>query len=436
MQSEKFDVIIVGAGPSGSSAAIVAARAGLKVLLLERGEYPGSKNVSGAAFYGTAVLDEILPGWCDQAPFERFITRRSLYFVSPETVFGMDFSTVNYSKPPYKGVIILRPKFDRWLAKQAQAAGAFLLNQVVVDDLLWDNGQVTGVKTRKESGEIHANLVIACDGVNSFLAKKAGLQREFKPEEFSLCVKEVISLDEDLIRERFHLQGIEGAALEYIGAITRDVHGGGFIYTNRDSLSVGVIGQISSLVKQRERPYDLLESFKAHPSVSPLLRGGQPREYSAHIIPEAGWSIMPKLYTSGLLVAGDAAGLCLVAGLYLEGINYAIHSGIAAGETAVKATKDGNFSSNSLSNYERQLKARNVLKDFRSFRTAPHFVNSESVQNLYPLVITSAAEQLFSPLGEPKQKLIPLALKTLRRWRISPWQFLRDGYNFWRALGW
>ena len=347
MPVEVYDVIIVGAGPAGSSAAIVTARAGLKVLLLERGEYPGSKNVSGAAFYGTTALDELIPGWFEGAPFERYITRRSLNFVSPTATFGIDLSTEKGSNPPYNGVIILRPKFDRWLASQAQVAGAHLISQVVVDDLLWKNKKVVGVKARKTKGEIQAKLVIACDGANSFLAKKAGLQREFKPEDFSLGVKEVISLDEDVIRERFHLQGNEGAALEFIGAITRKVHGGGFMYTNRDSLSVGVIGQISSLIEQRERPYELLDTFKIHPSIAPLLRGGQVREYSAHIIPEAGWSIIPKLYAPGMLVAGDAAGLCLVTGLYLEGINYAIQSGVVAGETAVMAFEQDDFSGQS-----------------------------------------------------------------------------------------
>ncbi len=261
---ESFDVIIVGAGPAGSAAALLTARAGLKVLLLERGEYPGAKNVSGAVFYGSAILNELIPNWWEQAPVERYICRRDIAFMSPTTAVALDFRSAGsgYATAPYNGFTVLRPKFDRWLAAQAEAAGAFLLTSTVVDDVLRENGRIVGVRVRREQGEIYGKVVIACDGVNSFLAKKAGLQREFHPHELSLGVKEVIGLDPAIIRDRFHLTGDEGIAFEYLGAITEDVHGGAFLYTNRDSLSLGVIGQVSSLVERRKRPYELLERLQ------------------------------------------------------------------------------------------------------------------------------------------------------------------------------
>lgn len=433
---ERFDVIVVGAGPAGSAAALVAARAGLKVLLLERGEYPGSKNVSGAAFYGSAILNEVIPNWWEHAPVERYITRRSLAFVSPETSFSLDFRTTKYAEPPYNGFTILRPRFDRWFAAQAEAAGAFLLNAAVVDDVVWDDGRVVGVRVRREEGDVRANVVIACDGANSFIAKEAGLQREFRTDEMSLGVKEVIGLDEAVIRERFQLSGQEGMVVEYIGAVTGEVHGGAFLYTNRDSISLGIIAQLSSLAEHQQRPDELLELFKSHPSVAPLLRGGAPREYSAHLIPEAGWKMMPKLYTDGLLVAGDAAAFCFAAGLYLEGINYALQSGLAAGETAVAAHQSGGFSARSLSRYRDSLEARHVTTDFRRFRHAPEFVNSERLQNLYPAVLTYGAEQLFRVDGQGKKKIVSIALEAARHSRVSPLHMLWDLFDGGRALGW
>jgi electron transfer flavoprotein-quinone oxidoreductase len=433
---ERFDVIVVGAGPAGSAAALVAARAGLKVLLLERGEYPGSKNVSGAALYGSAILDEIIPNWWEHAPVERFICRRGLAFMSPETAVSLDFRSAKYAAPPYNGFSVLRPKFDRWFAAQAEAAGAFLLNASVVDDVLWRDGCVTGVRVRRDAGDLCADVVIACDGANSFLAKKAGLQREFHMHEMSLGVKEVIGLDELTVRERFQLSGDEGMAIEYLGAITEDVHGGGFLYTNRDSLSLGVIGQISSFVEQRHRPYDLLERFKAHPAVAPLVRGGKLREYSAHIIPEAGWKMMPKLYTDGMLVAGDAAAFCFAVGLYLEGINYAIQSGLAAGETAIAAHRDRDFSARSLSRYEQHLRARHVLGDFQRYRHAPEFINGARLQNFYPTVVAHGAERLFRVDGTEKRKILPIALETLRHFDIKPRDLIRDIYHAGRSFGW
>jgi electron transfer flavoprotein-quinone oxidoreductase len=434
--SKRFDLIVVGAGPAGSASALVAARAGLRVLLLERGEYPGAKNVSGATFYGSAILHELLPNWWERAPVERFVKGRQLSFMSPEASVTVDFRTTRYAEPPFNGFTVLRPRFDRWLAEQAVAAGAMLLCSTVADDLLREGGRVVGVRVRAEQGEIHAPLVIACDGANSFLAKKAGLQREFKQHEMSLGVKEVIGLDEATINERFQLQGDEGLACEYIGAISERVRGGAFLYTNRDSLSIGVIGQVSSLVEQQARPYELLERFKQHPSVAPLLRGGTLREYSAHLIPEAGWSMLPKLSTDGMLVAGDAAAFCFAAGLYLEGINYAIQSGFAAGEAAVAAHRARDFSARGLRVYEARLRARKVLGDFRRYRHAPEFVNSERLQNFYPELLAEGAERLFRVDGRGKKKIVPIALETLRRYRVSPFQLIRDLWAGGRALGW
>ncbi|TVR58375.1 MAG: FAD-dependent oxidoreductase [Candidatus Competibacteraceae bacterium] len=435
---EQFDVIVVGAGPAGSAAALLAARAGLKVLLLERGEYPGAKNVSGAVFYGSAILNELIPNWWEQAPVERYVCRRDISFMSPTTAVALDFrcAGAGYATAPYNGFTVLRPKFDRWLAAQAEAAGAFLLTSVVVDDVLRDNGRVVGVRVRREQGEIYGKVVIACDGVNSFLAKKAGLQREFHQHELSLGVKEVVGLDPAIIQDRFHLTGNDGIAFEYLGAITEDVHGGAFLYTNQDSLSLGVIGQISSLVERRKRPYELLEGFKAHPAVAPLVRGSKLREYSAHLIPESGWAMKPKLYTDGMMVAGDAAGFCLAAGLYLEGMNYAMQSGLAAAETAIQACQRGDFSARALAVYEKQLKQRNVLTDFRAYRHAPAFVNGARLQNLYPELIARSMENLFRVNGAPKQKILPLAYRMTRQLEIKPGQLLRDAYQVARSYLW
>lgn len=435
---EHFDVIVVGAGPAGSAAALIAARAGLKVLLVERGEYAGAKNVSGAAFYGSAILNELIPNWWEQAPVERYICRRDLALMSPTTAIALDFRSAgtNYIEAPYNAFSILRPKFDRWFAAQAEAAGAFMLTSTVVNDVLREDGRIVGVKVRRDQGEVRGDVVIACDGVNSFLAKKAGLQREFHAHEMSLGVKEVLGLDPALIRERFHVSGDEGMALEYLGAITEDVRGGGFLYTNRDSLSLGVIGQVSSLAEKKKRPYDLLEAFKAHPAVAPLIRGAKLREYSAHLIPEAGWEMMPKLYTDGMLVAGDAAAFCLVTGLYLEGINYAMQSGLAAGETAIGACRSRDFSRTSLKRYEDHLTTRNVLQDFRANRLAPGFVNGERLQNVYPDLVACGTEALFRVDGRSKEKVIPLFKKSMQQFGLKPRYLVQDLYRAARAYLW
>ncbi|MGH7749767.1 MAG: FAD-dependent oxidoreductase, partial [Candidatus Dormibacteria bacterium] len=332
------DAVVVGAGPAGSAAALVLARAGREVLLLERGEFPGSKNVSGAAVYSPDVLEALIPRFWESAPIERTLTRRVICVASEESSVSLDFRSRRFASPPYNAFSVLRPRFDRWLADQAVAAGAVLLSATVVDEVLRDgDGRVRGVRVRREDGEIEADVVIAADGVNSFLARGAGMQRELTGHDLSLGVKEVIALDRRTVEERFTLEGDEGVTYEFLGAVTGAVAGGSFLYTNRESLSLGVIVEIASLPEHRVRPYELLERFKSHPSVAPLVRGGRLVEYSAHMVPEAGQAMLATLACDGMLVTGDAAGLCFATGLYLEGINYAIASGRAAGEAAAAA---------------------------------------------------------------------------------------------------
>jgi electron transfer flavoprotein-quinone oxidoreductase len=431
-------VIVVGAGPAGSAAALVVARAGLRVLLVERGEHPGSKNVSGAAFYSPQVLEALLPEFWRQAPLERVLTRRVVSFTSPEASLALDFRSERLKEPPYNGFTILRPRFDRWLADQAVAAGVVLLRATVVDDLLRDGkGRVTGVRVRRPDGDIEAPVVIACDGVSSFLAQKAGLRGELEAEQVSLGVKEVVALGREVIEERFGLGDRDGVTYEFIGSVTGGVSGGAFLYTNRDSLSLGVIVQIASLAERKIPAYELLEGFKAHPSVAPLVRGGRLVEYSAHMVPEAGLAMVPKLFGDGILVAGDAAGLCFATGLYLEGINYAIASGRAAGETAVDAIRSpGRADSADLRAYERRLDQAGVLPDFRRYRRAPRFVLSERMHTVYPGLLTGLAEAALAPRGGRKRKLGPLARAELKKRGIPMTRLVRDLVEGGRAFGW
>lgn len=289
------------------------------------------------------------------------------------------------------------------------------------------------MQCRREQGELYAPVVIAADGANSFLAKKAGLQREFRADEMSLGVKEVLRLDARTIEERFNLTNDEGMANEYIGFATGEVKGGAFLYTNRETLSIGVITQIASLAEKRFKPYELLDQFKQHPAVAPLVRDSVTLEYSAHMIPEGGWAMLPQLSRAGLLVVGDAAGFVFAAGIFLEGMNFAIASGLAAAAVVQEAHAERDFSAQSMSRYRKRLEQSFVLQDLKRFRHAPAFVNNERLQNVYPELFCQAAENIFRSSGTPRQKLGRVMLNTTRG-KVRLRTMLRDGWQAARAL--
>ncbi len=429
----QFDAIVVGAGPAGSSAALAMARAGLRVALIERGEYAGAKNVSGAALYAPGLLADLLPNFWEEAPVERFLTRRVISLLGQESALSIDFRTNHFAQPPYNGFTILRPRFDRWLAEKAQEAGAALITSTVVDDLLYERDRVVGVLCRREQGELYAPVVIAADGANSFLAKKAGLQREFRADEMTLGVKEVLRLDAHTIEERFNLTNDQGVATEYVGFATGSVKGGAFLYTNRDTLSIGLVLQIASLAQQRVKPYELLDQFKQHPAVAPLVRDSVPVEYSAHMIPEGGHAMLPQLSRASLMVVGDAAGFVFAAGIFLEGMNFAIASGLAAAATAQEAHAQNDFSSESMARYRQRLEKSFVLQDLKRFRGAPAFLNNERLLHMYPELLCQAAENVFRSEGRPRRKLGRTIYGTMHR-KVALRTMLRDGWQAARAL--
>src|SRR4051812_11472347 len=166
-----FDVIVVGAGPAGSAAALVLARAGRSVCLLERGPFPGSKNMYGGVVY-PRVLDDVLPRWWEEAPIQRWVARRSTMLVSGAKALTVDYRSDSWSNAPYNGATAYRPDWDSWLAGKAVADGATLVCSTTATGLLRDGERVVGVRTDRPDGDLTARAVIACDGVNSFLAKE------------------------------------------------------------------------------------------------------------------------------------------------------------------------------------------------------------------------------------------------------------------------
>lgn len=427
---QRFDAIVVGAGPAGSACSYTLAKAGLKTLLVERGKYPGAKNMWGGAFYGPS-LNKLFPDFWEEAPVERYILRHRFSFLTEDASLSAEFMTKRFGESPYNGFTLLRSRFDRWFAARAEQAGAVVASGLQADDLLWNRNQVIGIKAGGD--EIPSRVVIACDGVNSTLAEKAGLKKKLSPRDLKLGVKEVIQLPRNLIEQRFHISGDEGVAWEFIGSFTRGIPGGAFIYTNKESLSVGIVVQLGALGEKSVRADDLLEEFKKHPAVRDYLVDGELVEYSSHLIPAAGKAAMPSLYRNGFLAAGDAASLSLTTGLTLEGANFAVSSGVAAAKTVIRAKQTGDFTAKSLSYYKEQLNQSFVLKDLKTFKKAPHFLENPRLYKQYPEFACDLARKIFTNDGQPRRKIWKMARQSMEG-KTSFWQIMCDLIKMKRAL--
>ncbi|HLU41403.1 MAG TPA: FAD-dependent oxidoreductase [Microthrixaceae bacterium] len=429
-----FDAIVVGAGPAGSAAALELARDGRSVCLLERGPFPGSKNMYGGVVYGR-ILDTLLPGWWEEVPVQRWVTRRMTMVMTGHQAFTVDYRTERWGEPPYNGATTLRPDFDSWLAAKAEAAGAELVCSTTATGLLRDGDRVVGVRTDRPDGDLTAEVVIACDGVNSFLAKEAGLYGEVDAENYTVGVKETIALPREVIDERFAVRGDHGADIEILGC-TGDVPGGGFVYTNAESLAVGLVLHLPALAAGGRRPEELLAGMKAHPAIAPLVEGGEVKEYSAHVIPEAGYDMMPELIGDGILVAGDAAAMCLAAGIWLEGVNFAIGSGAAAGRAAARAIRRRDTSAEGLAGYRTRLESSFVLADHRKLRDAPKLVMSDFAQRQVPGLLCGAAEQMFQVTDpDPKPGLLRILRDEMKRNGVKARDAARMGLRALRTFG-
>ncbi len=431
MTEDKFDVIVVGAGMAGNAAAYRLAQSGLQVLLIERGPYPGSKNLSGGVLYGR-VLHELIPNYWQEAPLERHITNDLITFMTGEGYFNIDYKSQAFSQAPYNAFTVLRGKFDRWFAGKAEAAGAVLVTGIRVDKPVWQDGRVVGIVAGDE--ELRADVVIAADGANSFLAQEAGLRSRIPTGQIAVGVKELIGLPRDTIQERFHLNGDEGAAYSIVGYATHGLAGGGFLYTNQDSLSVGLVMNLAELVKNKLSPADVIEDFLAHPMLAPLVKEGQLLEYGAHLVPEAGLEMMPRLYTDGMLVVGDAAGFTINNGFVVRGMDLAIGSGLAAADTVIEAVRRGDFSAQSLSEYQQKLDKSFVMSDLRTYARAPHFLANQRLYSAYPQFLTSLMSRIYTHRTEPKEHLLPSLRKSLKESHLSLFDLARDGLDGVRSL--
>ncbi len=411
----RFDAVVVGAGLAGSAAAMVMARAGMNVALIERAQKPGGKNYFGGAIY-THAIAELLPDYMDRRPpFERPVTEAGFWFLSSDGLVKLTVQGGKLARNPVDAYITLRANFDLWWAEQAQKEGAFLIPKTtVVDFLRRSDGQVVGVVTDRAQGEIYAPVTIICEGVNNLLTQKLGLvKHDLEPAHVALGFKQVIALPAQEINARFGLpDNKHGVAVSVLGDVSLGLPGMGFVYTGKKNISIGMGVMLDVLARYRLRPYDLLQRYLEHPVIAPLVKDGQLLEYGAHLIPEGGWHAMPKLYAGGVMVAGDAA--TMVNALHWEGTNMAIIAGKVAAETAIEAHNRGDFSAATLAQYQTRLRENFILQDMKQYRKFARFLETHpEFMDVYPNFLNDALGMFFTAYGKPKRQLFKDIYKAL-----------------------
>lgn len=402
---ETFDAIVVGGGLAGLAAAYTLAKEGKEVLVLERGDYAGAKNVTGGRMY-VAPIRDLFPELLKKAPFERPVVKEEIEMMSPEGGLLVSLDSRSLHAEPFQSYTVCRAKFDKWFAKQAERAGAAIVTKARVDRLVIEDGKVVGVTCAGD--ELRAHVVICCDGVLSFMAEQAGLRRDQTPREFAVGLKEVIELPEKVIEDRFGLAPGEGAARLFMGDCSKGKFGGGFLYTNKSSVSIGLVLGMHGLMEEPFVPAPkMLEDFLNRAEVAPLIEGGTRAEYSAHVIGEGGYKALNKLYGDGILVAGDAAGFALNGGILVRGMEYAMASGYYAAQAVIAACEKGDYASTTLACYEDLLNRSFVMQDLKEYQGAPEGLDHPRFFNYYPKFVLDLMTDLFTVPNGPKKRIYP-----------------------------
>ena len=401
-ESFKFDVAVIGAGPAGCSVAYLLAKAGLKVIIVDRGAEPGSKMLWGGKAYAQPIR-EVWPELDHEAPIHRWVVKERF-----SLVWGDRVLTLEYGLGRRVAFTSYLTELVAWMIKKVEEAGAMYIDKTRVDEIVVKNGRISGI--RSGSDIIEADVVVDAEGVNRILLERLGLARKPSPENMGIGVKEVLKMDPGVIEERFALESDEGLSWLVIGDLTKGIPGGGFIYTMRDSVSLGLVLNVAYAMRAAENNKldvhisELLERFRVHPYFSKYWYDAEVIEYGGRLVFESNTGSIPsKFYAPGLLVVGDAAGLLINAGYTFRGVDSAVYSGKLAAETILEAFNKKRFDEEILSIYEKKLRQSYVYKELTTHRGIIKIIGDEFFFSEAPKLTIDILRRIFeADYEEPK----------------------------------
>ncbi len=415
----------MGAGLAGLACAWTLLGREVEVLVIERGDPAGAKNLSGGRLY-TGPIAPLAGKLLDGVPLERMVTREGLSLVSGDSSAQVNFASPRLAAEDRRSYTVLRAKLDSWLADKVGEAGGVVATETRADDLLRnDDGAVKGVICDGE--EIEGRVVVAADGALSRLARDAGLRRDLEPSQFVLGIKALYSLEAGKIEDRFGLEPGEGAAEMIVGDITAGLPGGAFLYTNQESLSLGVVVRLDAMTARAEAPSspELFEELARRPEIARKIAGAELVEYGAHLVPETAPDRLGRRVDQNLLVVGDAAGLVLNHGLTVRGMDLAIASGVLAGQAIADALEVDDTSEAKLARYDELLAGSFVGRDLERFRGSAEVLARPWLTRDLPALAAEMAEEIYAFGPGPKERLSRTAWRHLRR-RVLRWGMLGE----------